>query len=220
MSRQKLQRFEHNTQAENVIERGKPLYTTIRGRWKEVFFKNEHPVVLELACGKGEYTVGMGRQCPDRNFIGVDIKGERIARGSKQAIQAGLTNVAFLRTGIQYLGEFFEENEVDEIWLIHPDPQPRDKEEKKRLTNPAFLSLYHRYLKDGGVFNVKTDNPFLYEYTLDMLQRSSLYTVLDYTDDLYHSPLHAEHMGITTHYERLFMERGFTINYIKSVCKK
>ncbi len=220
MSRKKLQRFAHNAHASNVIERGKPLYTTVRGRWNEAYFQNSHPLVLELACGKGEYTVGMGKLFPERNFIGVDIKGERIARGSRQAQEAGLSNVAFLRTGIQFLEEFFVEDEADEIWLIHPDPQPRDKEEKKRLTNPSFLALYHRYLKDGGLFNVKTDNPFLYAYTLEKLLESPLYTVEAHTADLYNSPLMEEHMGITTHYERMFTEKGFTIHFIRSRCKK
>lgn len=220
MSRQKLQRFEHNIQAENVIERGKPLYTTIKGNWKRDYFGNDNPIVLELACGKGEYTVGMAKVFPERNFIGIDIKGERIARGSKQAINAGLTNVAFLRTGIQYLEEFFNENEVDEIWLIHPDPQPKDKDEKKRLTNPDFLASYHRFLKNEGPFNFKTDNPFLYGYTLDTLQKQPFFEVKDYTDDLYKSALLEEHMGIVTHYEKVFTEKGFTINFIKSICKK
>ena len=130
MSRKKQHRFEHNISADNVIERGKELYTSIKGKWNEVFFKNWNPITVELACGKGEYTVGLSKQFPDVNFIGVDIKGDRIARGSKKAMDLNLSNVAFLRTGIQYLDEFFEPEEIDEIWLVHPDPQPRDKEEK------------------------------------------------------------------------------------------
>ena len=119
--------------ADNVIERGKELYTSIKGKWNEVFFKNSNPITVELACGKGEYTVGLSKQFPEVNFIGVDIKGDRIARGSKKAMDLNLSNVAFLRTGIQYLDEFFEPEEIDELWLVHPDPQPRDKEEKRRL---------------------------------------------------------------------------------------
>lgn len=217
MARQKLQRFLHNSLAENVIETGKPLYTSIKGNWNKEYFKNDNPIVLELACGKGEYTTGFASVFPDRNFIGIDIKGDRIQRGSKRAIDNGLSNVAFLRAGIQYLDEFFTKGEVDEIWLIHPDPQPKDKDEKKRLTNHRFLSLYAEYLKKGGQFLLKTDNPFLYEYSLDSIGGHSDFNVVDHTNDLYHSPLLEEHHGVKTHYEQLFVEKGFTINYIKSV---
>ncbi len=213
MARQKLPRFIHNAQAENVIERGKELYTTIKGCWREIYFKNNNPIVLELACGKGEYTVGLARQFPDKNFIGIDIKGDRIARGSKRAIENNLSNVAFLRTPINFLEEFFEENEVDEIWLIHPDPQPRDKEEKKRLTNPAFLALYKKILKPDGNFFFKTDNSGLFEYSLGTIPEAG-FTILRQTTDLYESNLLAEHYDIVTHYERLFVEKGFKINYL------
>lgn len=217
MARQKLQRFLHNSLADNVIEKGKPFYTTIKGNWNKEYFKNDQPIVLELACGKGEYTTGLAAVYPDRNYIGIDIKGDRIQRGSKRAMDNNLANVAFLRAGIQFLDEFFVEGEVDEIWLIHPDPQPKDKDEKKRLTNSAFLSLYAMYLKKGGLFRLKTDNPFLYEYSLGSLGNHTEYRILDHTNDLYHSPLLEEHQGVKTHYEHLFVEKGFTINYIKSV---
>ncbi|MDP5139143.1 MAG: methyltransferase domain-containing protein, partial [Spirosomaceae bacterium] len=118
MSRRKKERFDHNIEAQNVIERGKPLYTTIKGKWNSNYFENDNPIVVELACGKGEYSVGLGEAYPNKNFIGVDIKGDRIARGSKKAIEKNLDNVCFLRTGIQYLEEFFVEGEIDEIWLI------------------------------------------------------------------------------------------------------
>ncbi len=216
MARQKRQRFAQNALAENVIEKGKPLYTAIKGKWREVYFNNTNPIVLELACGKGEYTVGLGQLFPEKNFIGIDIKGERIARGSRQALQARLDNVAFLRTGIQYMDEFFLPDEVDEIWLVHPDPQPKDKDEKKRLTNPFFLGLYATYLKEGGLFHLKTDNPFLYQYSLETLQNLPAYSVLEHTDNLYESPQLEAHHGIETHYEKLFVAKGFTINYIKA----
>ena len=203
-----------------MIERGKPLYTTIRGKWRELYFKNNNPLVLELACGKGEYTVGLGSTFPDKNYVGVDIKGDRIARGSQQAIQAGLANVAFLRTSIQYLDEFFAEGEADEIWLVHPDPQPRDKDEKKRLTNPWFLGEYARYIRNGGIFHLKTDNPFLYEYSLETMGKAEGYTILAHTDDLYASDLLADHHEITTHYEKLFTGKGFSIRYIRAVVNK
>ncbi len=220
MSRRKLGRFQHNLLANNVIERGKELYTSIKGRWNETYFKNQNPIVLELACGKGEYTVGLGSRFSEANFIGIDIKGDRIARGSARAIEQGLSNVAFLRTGIQYLEEFFIEDEVSEIWLVHPDPQPRDKEEKRRLTNQKFLDLYKNYLKDGGIFHLKTDSEFLFDYSLEVIKADQELEILDYTRDLYNSPLREGHFEIVTHYERFFTEQGSTIHYLKAKLHK
>lgn len=216
MSRKKQHRFEHNIIADNVIERGKELYTSIKGKWNEVFFKNSNPITVELACGKGEYTVGLSKQFPDVNFIGVDIKGDRIARGSKKAMDLNLSNVAFLRTGIQYLDEFFEPEEIDEIWLVHPDPQPRDKEEKRRLTNQKFLDIYKIYLKNEGIFHLKTDSEFLFDYSLEVIKADPEFELLDYTDDLYNSDLKEGHFDIVTHYEKLFNEKGATIHYLKA----
>lgn len=216
MARRKLSRFRHNADADNVIERGKSLYTGIKGKWNEAYFKNNNPIVLELACGKGEYTVGLGSRFPETNFIGIDIKGDRIARGSTRAMELGLKNVAFLRTGIQFLDEFFAENEVSEIWLVHPDPQPRDKEEKRRLTNQRFLDLYKRYLKDGGIYHLKTDSEFLFGYSLEVMQNDPEFELLGSTEDLYNSPLKEGHFEIITHYERFFTERGSTIHYLKA----
>lgn len=216
MARRKLSRFRHNAEADNVIERGKPLYTGIRGRWSELYFKNDRPIVLELACGKGEYTVGLGSRFPDSNFIGIDIKGDRIARGSAKAEELGLKNVAFLRTGIQFLDEFFAENEVSEIWLVHPDPQPRDKEEKRRLTNRRFLDLYKKYLRNGGIYHLKTDSEFLFDYSLEVLQNDPEFELLGFTKDLYNSPLKEGHFEIVTYYERFFTEKGASINYLKA----
>jgi len=217
MSRRKLDHYKFSADAPNVIERGKPLYTSVKGMWNELYFKNKNPVVLELACGKGEYTVGLGKVFPDKNFIGMDIKGDRIARGSLAATEEGLTNVAFLRAGIQYSDEFFAENELDEIWLIHPDPQVRDRDEGKRLTNPDFLNSYAKYLKTDGLFCLKTDSTFLYEYSLETIGNSDKYKIVEHTDDLYHSPLLEEHHGVKTHYEKIFVSKGYTIKFIKSV---
>jgi tRNA (guanine-N7-)-methyltransferase len=215
VSRRKLHRFKHNQEAYNVIEDGKPSYTEIKGNWDK-HFANNNPLVLELACGKGEYTVGLAENLPDKNFIGIDIKGDRIARGSKRAQDKHLNNAAFLRTGIQYLGEFFEEKEVSEIWLIHPDPQPSDKQERKRLTNQHFLNIYKKYLKKDGLFRLKTDSPDLYKYSLEMLQNDIDFDIINAIDDLYHSRLLDEHLGIQTHYEKLWVDKGFTIHYIKA----
>lgn len=215
--RRKLERFEHNRLAENVIEKGKPFYTTIKGNWNELYFKNQNPIVLELACGKGEYTVGLGQIFPNLNFIGIDIKGDRISRGSKNAISKDLHNVAFLRCGIQYLEEFFAAGEVSEIWLVHPDPQPRDKEEKRRLTNPRFIELYKKVLEKGGIFHLKTDSDFLYEYSYEVIKNDAELIVLDETTDLYNSDLLKEHYEIKTYYESYFVARGHKISYVK--CK-
>ncbi|MCE7064761.1 tRNA (guanosine(46)-N7)-methyltransferase TrmB [Dyadobacter sp. CY326] len=217
MTRRKLEHYKFSADAVNVIEAGKPFYTQIKGNWNNLYFKNEHPIVAELACGKGEYTIGMGRQFPDKNFIGMDIKGDRIARGSLIASEYGLTNVAFLRAGIQYSDEFFETNELSEIWLIHPDPQVRERDENKRLTNPAFLTQYAGSLKPRGMFYLKTDSTFLYEYTLETIQASEHFSLLEHTDDLYDSPLLDEHCGIKTHYETIFIGKGYTIKYIKAI---
>ena len=216
MSRKKQHRFEHNIAAENVIERGKELYTALKGKWRELYFKNSNPITVELACGKGEYTVGLSKQFPGVNFIGVDIKGDRIARGSKRAMELNLSNVAFLRTGIQYLDEFFEPEEIDEIWLVHPDPQPRDKEEKRRLTNQKFLDIYKIYLKNEGIFHLKTDSAFLFDYSLEVIKADPAFELLAYTDDLYNSDLKEGHFDIVTHYEKLFNEKGATIHYLKA----
>src|SRR5215217_2468378 len=155
MSRRKLDHYKFSAEAHNVIEKGKPLYETVKGKWNELYFQNSNPVVVELACGKGEYSIGLGKVFPEKNFIGMDIKGDRIARGSLVATEHNLQNVAFLRAGIQYAGEFFDENELNEIWLIHPDPQVRDRDENKRLTNPSFLEMYSGFLRKGGQFCLK-----------------------------------------------------------------
>jgi tRNA (guanine-N7-)-methyltransferase len=220
VARKKSIYYDYSRQAENVIEHGKPFYTTIKGKWNELYFQNPNPLVLELACGKGEYTVGLARLFPEKNFIGIDIKGDRLARGSMEASEGGLPNVAFLRADIRFLDEFFQENEVDEIWLVHPDPKVRQREEHRRLTNPSFLKYYAHFMKCGGTFHLKTDNPFLYEYSLVTLEGEECYTILQSTSDLYNSEYAAGHYGIITYYEKLFTKKGFTINYIKALLKK
>ncbi len=215
MTRRKTHRFLQNAESQNVIEIGKPLYKTIRGQWRSAYFGNENPIVLELACGKGEYTVGLAQAFPNTNFIGIDIKGDRIARGSQAAQTLGLSNVAFLRTDINFIQEFFVENEVNEIWITFPDPQPRPKQEKHRLTHPRFLSIYKRLLVAGGTFHLKTDNPELFSYSLEQVKPVS--NSLQYTTDLYNSPLNQIHIGIKTMYEQMFFDKGFTINYLQ--CK-
>ncbi|WP_353719712.1 tRNA (guanosine(46)-N7)-methyltransferase TrmB [Dyadobacter sp. 676] len=216
MARRKLQHYRFSEQAENVVQAGKPLYSEIKGNWNKLYFNNESPIVVELACGKGEYTIGLGRKFPDKNFIGVDIKGDRIARGSALATGYNLSNVAFLRAGIQYSDDFFAENELSEIWLVHPDPQIRERYEKYRLTNPTFLAKYATFLKPGGMFFLKTDNTFFYEYSLQTLDEAPHFKILEHTDNLYESHLLDEHHGVRTHYEGIFTAKGYTIKYIKA----
>ncbi|MEO6286187.1 MAG: tRNA (guanosine(46)-N7)-methyltransferase TrmB [Dyadobacter sp.] len=216
MARKKLHHYEFSAKADNVIEAGKTLYTEVKGRWNQLYFNNENPIVVELACGKGEYTVGLGKVFPDKNFIGMDIKGDRIARGSLMAMEQNLQNVAFLRAGIQYSEEFFDKGELSEIWLIHPDPQVRERDENKRLTNPGFLGRYADYLRKDGLFCLKTDSSFLYDYSLETISQSGRYKVLEHTDDLYTSHLLDEHFGVKTHYESIFTAKGHTIKYFKA----
>ena len=213
--RLKVQRFEQNRLAANVIERGKPAYTAIKGKWNRDQFPQNQPIVVELGCGKGEYTVGLAEVFPDKNFIGVDVKGDRIARGSQQALAGNLTNVAFLRTDIQYLEEFFAPGEIGEIWITFPDPQLRDKQEKHRLTYAKFLDMYARLLKPAGLLHLKTDNSPFFAYSLDSLPANG-FSLLDWTTDLYNSPLNERHLGIQTKYEAMFFAKGFSINYLVS----
>ena len=213
--RLKLQRFEQNRLADNVIERGKPTYTAIKGQWNIDQFPRNQPIVVELGCGKGEYTVGLAQAFPDKNFIGVDVKGDRIARGSQQALVGKLTNVAFLRTDIQYLEEFFAPGEISELWITFPDPQPRDKQEKHRLTYAKFLGMYVRLLKSEGLLHLKTDNGPFFAYSLESLPANG-FALLDWTTDLYNSLLNERHLGIQTKYEAMFFAKGFSINYLIS----
>ena len=192
-------------------ERGFPL----AGKWGEEFFGNDNPIVLELGCGKGEYTVGLARRFPDRNFIGIDIKGARMWTGATQAREEGLKNVAFLRTSIELLPRFFGSGEVSEIWITFPDPQM--KKVRKRLTSTRFLDLYREVLKPGGVINLKTDSPFLFTYTSLLTEANpEALPVIMKTDDLY-APGGAapgDILDIKTHYEKQWLERGLTIKYI------
>ena len=216
MTKRKNHRFLHNAESRYVIEAGKPLYKTIKGRWCTEYFANDNPIVLELACGKGEYTVGLAQAFPTTNFIGVDIKGDRIARGAQAAQQLGLVNAAFLRTDINFLREFFINQEVSEIWITFPDPQPRPRQEKHRLTHPRFLLLYKELLQPGGTLHLKTDSPELFAYSAEQIGGSG-FIDLQITTDLYNSPLNEIHLGIKTKYEQMFFEKGFTINYLQ--CK-
>lgn len=188
----------------------------IKGHWREQYFKNNHPVVLELGCGKGEYTVELARLYPEMNFIGVDIKGARMWTGAKQALEAGLKNVAFLRTNIEIIDRFFAESEVQEIWLTFSDPQMKNAH--KRLTSTFFLNRYRKFLVDGGIVHLKTDSNFLFTYTTCMVKENKLPVVFS-TEDLYHTEGLDEEthkiLSIQTYYESMWIERGLNIRYMK-----
>jgi tRNA (guanine-N7-)-methyltransferase len=213
--KRKQERFKIIEGRTNVIERSKPQYQTIKGNWHREYFRNQNPISLELACGRGEYTVNLARQFPNRNFIGVDIKGERIWKGSTWAEEQGLTNAAFLRTQILLIESFFEENEVDEIWITFPDPRPRKRDIKRRLTSPRFLDMYKRLLKPGGFVRLKTDNTGLFDYTLEEVHLRTDITHLAFTHDLYASELRPECFDIRTRYEEEFSAKGERIKYLR-----
>ena len=194
-----------------------PPYEPMAGRWRDAFFHNNNPIVLELGCGRGEYTVGLAQKYPEKNFIGIDIKGARMWAGAKQAVQAEMTNVAFLRTNIEFLTTFFAPDEVDEIWITFCDPQM--KKATKRLTSTYFMHRYQQILKPNGLIHFKTDSPFLYTYTMEML-RLNPYPVICSTDDLYADSLDsidifADARALQTHYEKQWLGRGMSIKYIE-----
>jgi tRNA (guanine-N7-)-methyltransferase len=212
MGKDKIRRFAEIETFSNVLQldEGKPY----KGDWNKGFFKNENPVVLELACGKGEYTVNLAVLFPDKNFVGVDYKGNRIWRGAKTALEEGVNNVAFLRIQIENLEDYFAPGEVDEIWITFPDPQPQLSREKKRLTSPRFLNKYIELLKPGGCVNLKTDNGGLYTYTAEKIQELKLKEHVN-TADLYHSEYADEVLSIKTYYEQKYLKVDKNINYLK-----
>lgn len=191
-----------------LMQQGFPL----KGKWHSDFFGNGNPIVLELGCGKGEYTVGLAKRFPDRNFIGVDIKGARMWTGAKQAVADNMPNVAFVRTNIELIASFFAPGEVSEIWITFPDPQM--KKTNKRLTSVRFLNLYRRILEPGGIINLKTDSPFLYTYTRELVRLNGLPVEVD-TDDLYASGMADDILEIRTFYEQQWLARGLTIKYLR-----
>lgn len=214
MARQKRKKFEEVEKSERIVQPGKELFGKTAGQWGEKVFGNDKPIVLELGCGRGEYSVGLARVFPDKNFIGVDIKGDRIFKGIKAADNEGLKNVAFLRIMIQELDQHFYENEISEIWVTFPDPRPRKRDAKRRLTSERFLQMYYKILKEGGLFHLKTDARELFEFTLEEIEKFPKENLV-YTFDLYQSAHRDDHFGIKTRYEEKFMAEGFSINYLR-----
>ncbi|HEY9184608.1 MAG TPA: tRNA (guanosine(46)-N7)-methyltransferase TrmB [Salegentibacter sp.] len=218
-SKNKLRRFKENESFENVIQPSREVLEkdefNFKGKWRKDFFKNDNPIVLELGCGKGEYSVGLAQYYPDRNFIGIDIKGARFWRGAKTALEDNLENVAFVRAQIELVDRIFEENEVDEIWITFPDPQIKYKRTKHRLTNSEFLKKYKHILKPEGLVHLKTDSEFMHGYTLGLLHgqgQEILYAHHDIYKNEY-SP--KEVREIQTFYEKQYLEQGKPITYIQ-----
>ncbi len=185
-----------------------------KGQWRSMFYKNEHPLVLELACGKGDYTIGLAKRYPEKNFMGIDSKGARLFTGSKTATEQGLHNVAFTRLRIENVTNFFDDNEVDEIWITFPDPFPKPDGAKRRLSAPKFLHRYEKICKPGAIIHFKTDDLPLFHFTKEMVDAEG-YKVLYYKEDIYSAPLEYDELGIQTHYERSHLANGRTINYIR-----
>jgi len=212
MPKRKLQRFAEVETFPNVfyLPFGEEKFSK-KGVWNK-FFGNNNPIVLELGCGKGEYTVGLAKKYPHKNFIGVDIKGNRIWRGAKTAVEDKMNNVAFLRTRIDLIEKAFAKNEVSEIWITFPDPQP--KKENKRLTAMVFLVRYRKIMQQKGIVHLKTDSKELFDFTMKLIQKNKL-KLLDSTDDLYSQKGREEVKSIQTYYEEKFLKQGKKITYIK-----
>ncbi|HKL08836.1 MAG TPA: tRNA (guanosine(46)-N7)-methyltransferase TrmB [Bacteroidales bacterium] len=216
MAKKKLQRFAEMFTFEHVVQ---PPYDEVfrkdyplKGNWNHSFFKNDYPIILELGCGKGEYTIGLAQQNPKKNFLGIDIKGARMWCGAKTAQQEKLDNVGFLRTRVDFIASFFAPNEIEEIWITFPDPQPQKY--YKRLTSTKFLRFYKNLLSPNGYIHLKTDNKALYLYTKEIIKVNKLELIVD-TDNLYNSNVDDSVLAIKTFYEKKFIEKGQPIHYLK-----
>jgi tRNA (guanine-N7-)-methyltransferase len=221
VGKNKLQKFEAMNHYPHVFQHPFSVLQEkefeMKGKWNELFFGNNNPIVIELGCGKGEYTVGLAKLYPDKNFIGVDIKGARMWSGATRSFEEKMPNVAFLRTHIELIDRFFASGEVSEIWITFPDPQMAKV--NKRMTSTRFMQLYSRILKENGIIHLKTDSPFMYTYTCAMIQSNRLPVIVN-TGDLYNSSLVDNILSIQTFYEQQWISRGMSIKYIRFVCEK
>jgi tRNA (guanine-N7-)-methyltransferase len=216
VGRKKQLRLESNIGRKNLFQSTNEGYTTIKGQWHTSFFKNENPIVIELGCGKGEYTIGMAQEYANKNFIGIDVKGDRLAVGCNNADELTLNNVAFLRTDILEIGNFFAENEVSEIWITFPDPRTRKRDARRRLTYTRFLNLYNSICKPNSKLHLKTDNRPFFDFSLESLQDFGA-TNIQSTFDLYKSDLLTESKPIKTRFEEIFTGKGFDINFLTCI---
>ena len=217
MGKNKLRKFSEMENFENVIQPETYHLTddiSLKGKWNTDFFKNENPIVLELGCGKGEYSVSLAERYPEKNFIGIDIKGNRMWKGATDSIKMGLENIAFLRIRIENIEKCFSENEISEIWITFPDPQIKKRREKKRLTHPMFLKKYSSFLQKEGIINLKTDSQFLYGYTLGIIEGHK-HKLLDCVEDIYGVHQLRQDMDVKTHYEKIYLEKETPITYTK-----
>ena len=217
MGKNKIQRFEEMKNFSNAFQ---PRYDELlkknfylKGKWNEKYFNNNNPIILELGCGKGEYTLGLAKMFPEKNFIGIDIKGARMWKGAKEAYENNITNAAFLRTRIEFIASAFEKNEISEIWITFPDPQMKKRRTKKRLTSPFFLNLYKNILTDNHKIHLKTDNKLLYDFTLATLQKNNC--TIHYCDDNIYNNYNDIILNIKTFYEQQFLNQGINIKYIE-----
>jgi tRNA (guanine-N7-)-methyltransferase len=217
VGKNKLARWAELGSFSKVIQPGKDVINgmdhPVKGLWRKNIFQNNNPVILELGCGKGEYTTGLSERFPDNNYIGVDIKGARLWRGAKTANDNDVHNAAFLRTRIEFINSFFEEDEVDEIWITFPDPHPVKRNSNKRLVCPWFLNRYRKILRDNGIIHLKTDNSELFLYTKNLVERNNL-QIISSTPDLYNEMKGDDILSIRTHYENLFLKEGSKIHYL------
>lgn len=223
--RNKLEKFAEVLSFPNTFENFDPeepgllgkdgVPVDLRGRWNDAYFAQERPITLELACGRGEYTLELARQFPDRHFIGVDIKGARIWKGARTALEERLTNVAFLRTRIEQINYFFAEAEVNEIWITFPDPFPRKSKANRRLTAPSFLESYRKLLHPDGIVHLKTDADSLYAFTLQTLQTDPKARILYQNADIYAGPLPFPELAYKTYYEKMHLQAGKSIKYVR-----
>ena len=216
-AKNKLRRFAENESFNNLFQINYEEVVNgffLKDKWHSGFFKNENPIILELGCGKGEYTVGLAQRYPEKNFIGIDIKGARMWRGLKTAHEENINNLAFIRTRINLVHLFFGQDEVCEIWITFPDPHPKEIRTRKRLTSPQFLKLYKQFLKPGGIIHLKTDNIIFFEYTLDIITEEGL-ELLYKTYDVYNEGLNNEVDQIQTFYEEKWLKHGTKIKYLE-----
>ena len=217
MVKKKLAHFAENLTFTHLFQNPYPDFTRefiLKGKWVTDYFQNDHPLIIELGCGKGEYTVNLALQKAEKNFIGIDIKGARLWKGCKMAQEMELKNVAFIRSRIEYIEYFFGKNEVDEIWLTFPDPQPQSNRKRKRLTSPLFLNRYKSFLKPGGIIHLKTDNEGLYQFTLKVIREEN-HQLLFASEDLYKLEQPHDATAIQTFYEAIYRKEEIPIKYIE-----